>query len=148
MRALLERVAAGKGSAVMSELNRLSYPQVQTKAGPNMTCKEFAAKAIQSRELRLEKEGEAALVRQRREAREREQHLASILQRAEITWSGLNTLMDQKIASAYDQAAAQLKELREAYAQAGDIDGFRQKLAGFRVRYSNRGAMLRRIEKL
>jgi hypothetical protein len=51
--------------------------------------------------------------------------------------------MDQKIASAYDQAAAQLQELRDAYAQAGDIGGFQMKLRAFRVRYSNRPAMLR-----
>jgi hypothetical protein len=54
--------------------------------------------------------------------------------------------MDQRIASAYDQVAAQLEKLRDAYAQAGDIDGFQQKLTGFRLRYSNRPAMLRRIE--
>jgi hypothetical protein len=35
-----------------------------------------------------------------------------------------------------------------AYAQAGNIGGFQQKLTGFRVRYSNRPAMLRRIDKL
>ena len=63
-------------------------------------------------------------------------------------WSGLDPLMDQKIASAYDQAATQLQELRDAYAQAGDIGSFEQKLRGFRLRYSNRPAMLRRIEKL
>jgi hypothetical protein len=56
--------------------------------------------------------------------------------------------MDQKMASAYDHAAAQLQELRNAYAQAGDIGSFLQKLSGFRRRHSNRPAMLRRIEKL
>jgi hypothetical protein len=56
--------------------------------------------------------------------------------------------MDQKIASAYDQVATQFKELRDAYAQAGDAGGFQQKLKGFRLQYSNRPAMLRRIEKL
>jgi hypothetical protein len=70
------------------------------------------------------------------------------MQRADTLWSGLDPLMDQKIASAYDQAAAQLQELRDAYAQAGDIGGFQQKLDGFRHRYSNRPAMLRRVEKL
>jgi hypothetical protein len=68
--------------------------------------------------------------------------------RADTLWSGLDPLMDQKIASAYDQAAAQLQELLDAHAQAGDIGGFQQKLTGFRLRYSNRPTMLRRILKL
>ena len=70
------------------------------------------------------------------------------MQRADTLWSGLDPLMDQKIASAYDEAAAQLEELRDAYAQADDVVGFQQKVNGFRRRYSNRPAMLRRIEKL
>jgi hypothetical protein len=53
-----------------------------------------------------------------------------------------------KYYDAHFQAAAQLQELRDAYAQAGNLGGFQQKLAGFRRRYSNRPAMLRRIEKL
>ena len=91
---------------------------------------------------------EAAAAKKEREAELRKQHLASIMQRTDTLWSGLDPLMDQKIASAYDQAAAQLQELRDAYAQAGDTGGFQQKLTGFRRRYSNRPAMLRRIEKL
>ena len=70
------------------------------------------------------------------------------MQRSDTIWSDLDPLMDQKLASAYDQAADQLQELCDAYAQADDIGGFQQKLAGFRLRYSNRPAMLRRIEKL
>jgi hypothetical protein len=87
-------------------------------------------------------------IKQQREAELRRQHLASILQRAESIWSGLDPLMEQKIGPAYDQAAAQLQELLDAYAQAGSIGDFQQRLAGFRRRYSNRPAMLRRIEKL
>jgi tryptophan synthase beta subunit len=60
----------------------------------------------------------------------------------------VSTNRDQKAASAYDQVATQLQELRDAYAQASDIHGFQQKLASFRRQYSNRPAMLRRIEKL
>jgi hypothetical protein len=148
MRALLARVAEGGGSGVMTELNRLTYPPVQIPVGHAMTCTDFAAKTIETREGRDKKEAKAAVAKRQREAELSKKHLASIMQRADAIWSGLDPLMDQKIASAYDQAAAQLQELRDAYAQAGDIGGFRQKLRGFRVRYSNRPAMLRRIEKL
>jgi len=148
MRALLARVAEGGGSGVTAELNRLTYPRVQIPAGQAMRCMDFAAKTIETREGRRKKEAEAAAAKRQREAELRMQHLASVMQRADTLWTGLDPLMDQKIASAYDQVAAQLQDLRDAYAQAGDIGAFQQKLAGFRLRYSNRPAMLRRIEKL
>ena len=148
MRALLDRVAEGGGAGVTTELNRLTYPRAQVPAGRAMKCVDFAAKAIEIREARHKKETEAAAAKRQREADLRQQHLASITQRANTIWSGLDPLMEQKIASAYAQAAAQLQELRDAYAQTGDIGGYQQKLDGFRLRYSNRPAMLRRIEKL
>ena len=148
MRALLARVADGGGSSVMNELNRLTYPRVEIPVGQAMRCTDFAARIIEAREARQKKEAGAAAAKRQREAEQRRQHLASVMQRADAVWSGLAPLMDQKIASAYDQVAAQLQELHDAYAQAGDLHGFEQKLAGFRDRYANRPAMLRRIEKL
>jgi hypothetical protein len=147
MRALLARVADGGGPGVMNELNRLTHPQVQT-TGQTMKCADFAAKTIDTREVSRKKKAEAAAAKRQREAELRRQHLASIMQRADATWSGLDSLMDQKIASTYDQAASQLEELRDAYAQAGETGSFQQKLAAFRLRYSNRPAMLRRIKEL
>src|SRR5260370_37391037 len=102
-----------------------------------MRCSDFAAKTIETREVRRKKEAEAAAAKRQREADLRKQHLASIMQRADTVWSGLDPLMDQKIASAYHQAATQLQGLREAYAQAGDVGGLQQKLQGFRRRDSN-----------
>jgi hypothetical protein len=148
MRALLARVAEGGGSGVMTELNRLTYPRTQLPVRQAMRCTDFAAKTIELRENRRKREAKAAAATQQREAELRKQHLASVMQRADTLWSGLDPLMDQKTASAYDQAAAQLQELREAYTQAGDVGDFQQKLTGFRRRYSNRPAMLRRIAKL
>src|SRR6266481_3257946 len=103
MRALLARVAEGGGSGVMTELNRLTYPRVQIPAGQAMTCTDFAAKTIETREGRRKKEAEAAAAKRQREAEMRKQHLASIMQRAGSIWSRLDPLMDQKIASAYGQ---------------------------------------------
>jgi len=93
------------------------------------------------------KQAAVAAATRQREAELRRQHLASIMQRADAIWSGLDSLMDQKIASAYDQAALRLEELRDAYAEAGDTGGFQQRLAAFRLRYSNRPAMLRRLKE-
>ena len=90
----------------------------------------------------------SAAEKREREKEARQRHLASVMQRADTIWAGLDALMDQKIASAYDQAAAQLQELRDAHAQAGDDDKFRMKLAAFRERYARRLAMMRRLENL
>ena len=60
MRALLARVADDGGSGVMTELNRLTYPRVETPARQAITCINFATKAIQIREARLKKEAKAA----------------------------------------------------------------------------------------
>src|SRR6266446_4626235 len=130
MRALLARVAEGGGPGVMAELNRLTYPRVQIPVGQAMKCTDFAAKTLETREVRNKKEAKAAEAKRQREADLRKQHLASTMQRAGTLWSRLDPLMDQKIASAYEQASAQLQELRDAYAQAGDIRGFQQKLNG------------------
>jgi hypothetical protein len=148
MRGMLARVAEGGGARVMAELNRLTNPPVQIPAGEAISCADFAAKTVEVREIRHKKEAKAAAAKQQREAERRKQHLAAIMQRADTVWSELASLMDQKIASAYDLAAAKLQDLRDAYAQAGDLGGFQKKLAEFRLRYSNRPAMLRRIEAL
>ena len=148
MRALLERVAEGDGSRVMSELNRLTHPAPANPAGPAMSCTDFAAKAVEVRQARRRKEAEAGAAKRQGEEEARRQRLASIKQRADTIWAGLDPLMDQKVASAYDQAAAQLQELRDAHEQAGENARFQQKLTTFRERYARRPAMLRRMEKL
>lgn len=148
MRTLLGRVAEGGGAGVMAELNRLTLPQAQTSVGQMWKCTDFAAKVIEARSFRQKKEAEAAVKEQRRKQELRQQHLTSVMRRAETMWSGLAALMDQKISSAYDEAANQLQELHDAYSQAGDSAEFNRRMGEFRTRYSNRPAMLRRIEKL
>src|SRR5947207_2835202 len=88
MRALLARVAEGGGSGVMTELNRLAYSRVQIPVGQTMRCTDFAAKTIETREVRQKKEAEAATAKRQREAELRKQHLASVMQGADILWSG------------------------------------------------------------
>jgi hypothetical protein len=148
MRALLERVAEGDGSRVMSELIRLTHPAPATPARPAMSCTDFAAQTLEIRQARRKQEAEAAAAKRKREEEARRQHLANLMQRADTIWTGLNQLMDQKVAVAYEQAAAQLQELRDAHEQAGEHASFQQRLTAFRERYARRPAMLRRIEKL
>jgi hypothetical protein len=148
MRALLARVAEGGGTGVMAELNRLRHPREQIAADTAMSCIDFAARIIEAGKLRQKKETEAAAKKRQQEAELRKQHLASVLRRADTIWAGLDPLMDQKTSSAYDEAAAQLRELRDAYSEADDSRGFHQKLREFRLCWSKRPGMLRRIDDL
>lgn len=147
-KALLVRVAEGDGSRVMSELNRLTYPSMKPVAGEELTCVDFAARPIKVREARLKKEARAAAAKRRREAAARKRHLENVLDRADAIWAGLNPLMEEKKASAYDSVAAHLEELREAYERAGRSVDFQNKLVAFREAYSRRPAMMRRIREL
>jgi len=148
VRALLARVADGDGTRVMSELNRLTYPHIATSAGETLTCVEFAAKAITVREARLEKEAKVVAAEKRRAAKARKLHLESVMKRSDTIWAGLDPLMEEKAASAYDNVAGQLKELRDAYKQADKASAFQDRLEVFRERYSRRPAMMRRIKEL
>ena len=148
MKALLVRVAEGDGSRVMSELNRLTYPHTEPVAGETLTCVEFATKAIEIREARLKKEAKAAAAKRRREAAARKRHLKTVLERADAIWAGLDPLMEEKKASAYDRVATQLREMHEAYEQAGRGGDFQNRLVAFREAYSRRPAMMRRIREL
>jgi hypothetical protein len=86
MRALLARVAEGGGSGVMTELNRLAYSRVQIPVGQTMRCTDFAAKTIETREVRQKKEAEAAAAKRQRESELRKQHLAGLYK---LSWPKL-----------------------------------------------------------
>jgi hypothetical protein len=148
LRAWLRRVADGDGSRVMAELNRLTVAPADAPIGQAITCADFAAKLEQVREARLKQEAQEEAKKAKQKAKERRRHLDSVLMQADMIWAGLNPLMDEKIASAYDRAASQLQELRDAYDQAGSGADFQERLVAFRSRYSRRAAMLRRIETL
>jgi hypothetical protein len=126
----------------------LTIPTPSTGSGPTLHCTEFAAKVLEVREARRTQEARAEAAKRKRADEARRERLASVMERADAIWAGLEPLMDQKVAAAYDELAAQLQELRDAHEQAGGGARFRQKLAAFRERYAGRPAMLRRIGKL
>jgi hypothetical protein len=148
LRMLLERVAEGEGSKVMAELNRLAIPPPATTGVSTLNCMDFAAQIREVRDARHKEEARVEAAQRKRESEARRQRLASVMERADTIWAGLDPLMDQKATAAYDQAAAQLTDLRDAHEQAGAGARFRQKLTAFRERYARRQAMLRRIEEL
>ncbi|MBI3868034.1 MAG: hypothetical protein HY299_05825 [Verrucomicrobia bacterium] len=148
MQSLLKRVAEGDGAMVMSELKRLTKQAPTTPVGPDMSCTDFAARIVDARQARRIQEAEATAAKTKKEAETRRQRLATVMERADSIWAGLDHLMDLKIASAYEQATAQLQELRDAHQDAGEHSKFQRRLTIFREQYARRPAMLRRIEKL
>lgn len=148
MRDLLERVAEGQGSKVMAELSRLATPPPSASGIPTLSCWEFAAKILQVREARCREEARAKAAQRKREAEARRERLTTVKQQADTIWSSLDGLMNQKTTAAYEQVAAHLEELRDAYDQANECATFQRRLATFREHYAHRPAMMRRIREL
>lgn len=93
MRGLLARVAEGGGAGVMTELNRLTFPRARIPAGAGPSCVDFATEAIQAREVRQQREADAAAVKQQRETALRQHHLASVMPRGSRGCSRATTPM-------------------------------------------------------
>ena len=60
MKVILQRVADGDGSSVMSELNRMTYPRQEAPTAEVITCVDFAARVFEMRETRRKREEQAA----------------------------------------------------------------------------------------
>ena len=148
MKSLLTRVADGDGMRVMSELNRLTYRKDGNEVKKAVTCVAFAEKAIKAREVRIEKEAKAAEAKRKRAAAKRKRHLKEVFERADVIWTDFTPLMEVKKPSTYKIVAKQLKELKEAYDQAGKDDDFQTRLTEFRDLYSRRSAMMSLITEL
>lgn len=150
MKRFLLRVADGEGARVMSELSRLTYrPRPEDKqAIDSPKCVELASRAIEVQGARIRREAEEREAKRKHKEQLKKLHLASVLKRADTIWPGLDALMERKVASAYDEVAAKLSELRDSYLQADREADFKQQLEDFRDRYSRRSGMLRRIAKL
>lgn len=91
------------------------------------------------------------------EQREKEQHqraeeqrrnyLKSLLGGEDSLWNEIHRLLARKQGSAYDAAIRLLIDLRDVAAFKGDPSGFRSQLHQIYRQYSNRPALLRRIEE-
>lgn len=148
MREYLLRVAEGQGTRVSAELNRLVAPPVDVDAGRRCRMCELWEMANGIREERLRRQAEERdRERHKREA-ERKAHLESLIARADEVWREAEAMAELKKSSAYDQAAARLRDLRDAYALAGRSAEFRQRLEMFRQEYARRPALLRRLSDL
>jgi hypothetical protein len=148
MRAYLLRVAEGGATRVVAELNRLARCPGQPVAQRQRTCAELLA-AVEEHRLTRERREEGERNRRRREKEaKRKAHLESLMQRAESVWREVDSLVECKTGSAYDGASQHLRELRDAYALAGRMPEYGQRLQSLRERNARRPALLGRLAKL
>ncbi len=148
MKSLLVRVGNGEGLRVAAEMTQMVRSSAPPPGGETVVCADFADQIRKHRRNRQETEKKEANERRRQAEEKHRIHLENLIKQADQIWNGLDPLMEQKIASVYDKVARQLSELRDAYALAGQSTGFVKRLADFQNRYSNRPAMMRRIEKI
>jgi len=143
----LRRVAHGEGTQVMNELKRRAAVGCESTAA-RCGVETFFSKLSDLRETRLRRESEEREARQRAEEAARKRHLTAVMEHADRTWSELDSLMKTKKSAAYDDIAAILKELAAAYVHEARESEFRTKISTFQSKWSNRPAMMRRIEAL
>ena len=148
MRKYLLRVAEGEAARVSVELNRLIPPPVDADSGRRRRVCELWELARRIREQRLRREAEREERERRKREAKRKVHLESLFQRADEVWTKAEKLAGPAKSSAYDQAAALVKDLRDAYDLAGRSTEFRQRLEAFRVEFAKRPALLRRLAEL
>ena len=148
MREYLLRVAEGEAARVSVELNRLIPPPVDADSGRRRRVCELWELARRIREQRLRREAEREERERRKREAKRKVHLESLFQRADEVWTKAEKLAGPAKSSAYDQAAALVKDLRDAYDLAGRSTEFRQRLEAFRVEFAKRPALLRRLAEL
>ncbi len=148
MRDYLLRVAEGQGARVSAELNRLVPPPLDVDSGRRRRMCEMRDLANGIREERLRRQAEERDRERRKHEAERKAHLESLIARADEVWREAEAMAELKKASAYDQAAARIKDLRDAYALAGRSAEFRRRLETFRQGYARRPALLRRLSDL
>ena len=139
--ALLLRVALGPEPGLSGELLRRLRP-----AGPPA-----AASTTRSAADLLDAAHQLRNARRLRVAREaataRADHLTRLAQDAESEWQRVEAFVEAKKTSAYDQAVALLKELRDAHAHTGRDDAFRRRLAGIRAQSERLPALRQRLDQ-
>lgn len=95
----------------------------------------------------------AAILKQQRQQQEqaaarakRQRQLEILAPKAAQTWDRIHQLIALKQAKAYDEAVALLQDLRDLAELQGCLPQFRQQLQALKSNYSNRPALLQRLQ--
>jgi len=105
----------------------------------------LAERAREERRERTRQQKERELAKQRQQ---RERYLATLAEDFEQHWRQIDAQVTQQIASAYDRARDLLVDLSDAYKLKHAQDEFLKRLAQFRVQYSRRSALMRRLDQV
>lgn len=149
MKSLLVRVSEGEGDKVKAELIRRTLPPDEYVLGATgLTCGEFSKQVIRVRDERMRVQERDKETKRLQLEEEQRKHLERVYEQSEAIWTMLDQLLVNKTPSAYDTAAKQLKELRDAYFQQDDLGEFLERMSLFRGRYGRRPALIRRLDEL
>jgi hypothetical protein len=150
---LLLRVLRGDDAQLRTELVRRvsEQPTTDTEAAAGRTVRELLDAAQQHRE---ERELQAAQERERQRVLEersaaaaRERLLDALAREGEDAWRRVEALINTKKTREYDAAVELLRNLRDLSQRDGDPDTFQKRLQLLRQHYSNRPALLGRLDR-
>jgi transketolase len=127
--------------------DRLAKPANPPGRGNRRTLGKLWQSARAYREERLRNEAEEKERERLEQEAKRKAHLESLLERADTLWREVDSLVERKTSSAYDQAVAELKDLCDAYAQAGRAALFQKRLRELTDRNTRHPGLMSRIAK-
>ena len=127
---------------LMRRLREVANPQHREEA-PLPARRSFATILAAAESIRL--------VREEQEHRAAEQarirRLEALGQREPEAWQQVMTLIEQKQAKAYDEAAKLLVELRDLAQQRGELVQFHARMGAIEERYARSRTLLERLRK-
>jgi hypothetical protein len=151
--ALLLRLYSGDDPHLSAQLRRRcreTYGRRADTAGTRRTAGELRPAARRVEEARkraaAERAGAERRRREEKEAQAKAQRLSALAKRGEAAWREVEALILIRNASAYDQAAALLKDLREIAASGSERDRFACRIAELHRRHARKGQFIARLK--
>jgi hypothetical protein len=134
---------------------RLRADLARGAAAPKLiarTVGELRARATAIRQARLAaaaaKQAAARKLAEKAAKAARQAKLTAMARRGEGAWRDVDTEIDRRSATGYDNAAELLRDLRDVAAAHGTLAAFQTRLDGLRVRHAAKGKFLERIREL
>lgn len=154
LKPLIERLPKAEQLAFLA---RLSDDEPLLSVSLNRRLQQLAGAAPKSLEPRsfgdiLEAaevlQAERLAKQERKAAKALAQHLQDLAAQEPVLWGSVSRLFEEKKPKSYDEALKHLKSLKQLAEHQHKLADFKRKIQGFRAQYSNRPALLSRLDQL